>query len=90
MTVNRQQRRRAASKAPKNNPVTEQAPATVKQIIVDFVGGYTNEFNNVVGLDTDTSLGFPRLCIMTDDGVVTNLNLSHVQSYQVTRGDLIQ
>jgi len=86
MTVNRQQRRRATRKPSSEQTLPAEA-ITVKSIIVDFVGGYTNEFQNVVGLDTDTSLGFPRLCIMTDDGVVTNLNLSHVQSYQVTRGE---
>lgn len=55
----------------------------ITSVIVYFDGDRVEEYNDVVGFDSDTGLGFPRISIVDSQGVIENINLNKVESWQV-------
>lgn len=55
----------------------------VKSVTVFWPKGRVEDYDDIVGMEVDQVLGFPRLSILSSKGVTDNINLNSVESWTV-------
>ena len=54
----------------------------ITHIMVYWNEDSTSEYDDIVALDIDREMGYPRMVIRDSDNIVEVINLNFVQSYQ--------
>ena len=63
--------------------MTEETKEVITHITIFWDEDTTTEYDDIVALDIDTDMGYPRMVIRDSDNIVDVINLNFVQNYQV-------
>ena len=63
--------------------MTEETKEVITHITIFWDEDTTTEYDDIVALDIDTGMGYPRMVIRDSDNIVDVINLNFVQNYQV-------
>ena len=62
--------------------MTEETKEVITHITIFWDEDTTTEYDDIVALDIDTDMGYPRMVIRDSDNIVDVINLNFVQNYQ--------
>ena len=62
--------------------MTEETKEVITHITIFWDEDTTTEYDDIVALDIDTGMGYPRMVIRDSDNIVDVINLNFVQNYQ--------
>ena len=62
--------------------MTEEVKEVITHIMVYWNEDSTSEYDDIVALDIDREMGYPRMVIRDSNNIVEVINLDFVQAYQ--------
>ena len=62
--------------------MTEETKEIITHIMVYWNEDSTSEYDDIVALDIDREMGYPRMVIRDSNNIVEVINLDFVQAYQ--------
>ena len=62
--------------------MTEETKEVITHITVFWNEDSTSEYDDIVALDIDKEMGYPRMVIRNSNNIVEVINLDFVQAYQ--------
>ena len=62
--------------------MTEETKEVITHIMVYWNEDSTSEYDDIVALDIDREMGYPRMVIRDSNNIVEVINLDFVQAYQ--------
>ncbi len=62
--------------------MTEEVKEVITHVTVFWNEDSTSEYDDIVALDIDKEMGYPRMVIRDSNNIVEVINLDFVQAYQ--------
>ena len=62
--------------------MTEETKEVITHVTVFWNEDSTSEYDDIVALDIDKEMGYPRMVIRDSNNIVEVINLDFVQAYQ--------